>query len=139
MQIKNIMHRGVVSVSPEAPVTAVAKRMKEEDVGAVPVMDGDRLIGMITDRDLALRALADGEDLSRLTARDLMTPQVVFCRDDEEADDAIRLMEDRQIRRLPVMDGAGRVVGMVGLGDIAHALSRDMSAEVLRSVSDHHP
>jgi CBS domain-containing protein len=93
---------------------------------------------MVTDRDIAVRALANGKDVSKLEAKDVMSKDVVFCRDNEEAEDAIRIMEDNRIRRLPVLNDAKRLVGMVSLGDISHALSQELTGEVTRAVSAHH-
>lgn len=93
---------------------------------------------MITDRDIAIRCVADGKDLSKVTAKEIMSPDVVCCRDTENVKDAIRIMESERIRRLPVLDEAKRMVGMVSLGDISHALSQDITGEVTKAVSAHH-
>ena len=94
---------------------------------------------MVTDRDIAIRGLADGKDISALEARDVMTRDVIFCRDTEDAEDALRIMENNKVRRLPVLDDAEKLVGMVSLGDISHALSRELTGEVTKAVSAHHP
>ncbi len=112
--------------------------MQEHDIGAIPIGENDRLVGMVTDRDITIRAVAQGKDISKLTARDVMTSGVIYCRDVEEIDDAARIMESKQIRRLPVIDENKRMVGIVTLGDISHAGSRDLSAEVMKAVSAHH-
>jgi CBS domain-containing protein len=93
---------------------------------------------MVTDRDIAIRALANGKDIATLEAKDVMSKDVVFYRDTEKAEDAIRIMEENRIRRLPVLNEAKKLVGMVSLGDISHALSRDRTGEVTRAVSAHH-
>jgi CBS domain-containing protein len=111
--------------------------MKDFDVGAIPVCEGDKAIGMVTDRDITI-SLADAKDVSKLSARDLMSKNVIHCRDTEEAEDAIRIMEKNQIRRLPVLNEAQQLVGMVSLGDISHALSQDLTGEVTKAVSAHH-
>lgn len=136
MKVKDVMHKGVEWVSPDMPVANVAKKMREHDIGAVPVGENDRLIGMITDRDITIRAVAEDKDLSKLTARDVMTSGIIYCRDTEEADDAARIMESKQVRRLPVIDENKRMVGMVAIGDISQ--SRDLTAEVMKAVSAHH-
>jgi CBS domain-containing protein len=138
MKVNHMMHKGAESAAPDATLRQIAKMMRDYDVGAIPVCEGDKTIGIITDRDLALRALADGNDPTKLTARDVMSKNVVYCRDVEEAEDAIRIMEGNQIRRLPVLDEAERLVGMVCLGDISHALSQGLTSEVTRAVSAHH-
>jgi CBS domain-containing protein len=138
MKVKDAMHKGVEHVAPDALVNAIANKMKELDVGAIPVVRNGELVGMITDRDITIRCVASGKDPTKLTAEDIMTRGVVYCRDTEEVEDAIRIMESKQIRRLPVLDEAKRVVGMISLGDISHALPQDMTGEVTKAVSAHH-
>jgi CBS domain-containing protein len=138
MKVKDAMHKGVEYVAPDALVDTIAKKMKELDVGAIPVVRNGELVGMITDRDITIRCVAGGKDPTKVTAEDLMTRDVVHCRDTEEVEDAIRIMEGKQIRRLPVLDEAKRVVGMISLGDISHALPQDMTGEVTKAVSSHH-
>lgn len=138
MKIKEMMHKGVEWVSPDTPVAKLAKKMLQHDVGALPVGENDRLIGMVTDRDVAMRGVAKGKDISKLTARDIMTKNVIWCRDSENVDDAARIMERKRIRRLPVIDDHKRMVGMLSLGDISHAAPQRISAEVTKAVSAHH-
>ncbi len=138
MKVKNAMHKGAEWVAPDTPVTQVAKKMRELDVGSLPVGENDRLIGMITDRDITCRAVANGRDIGGLTARDVMTRGIFYCRDSEELDDALRIMESRKIRRLPVINENKRMVGMLSLGDVSHAASHELSGELMAAVSDHH-
>jgi CBS domain-containing protein len=138
MKVKDVMHKGVEWVTPDTPVADVAKKMREHDIGAVPVGEDDRLVGMVTDRDITIRAVAGNRDISKLAVRDVMTSGIIYCRDAEEVDDAVRIMESKQIRRLPVIDENKRMVGIVALGDISHAASRDLAAEVMKAVSAHH-
>jgi CBS domain-containing protein len=112
--------------------------MREMDVGSIPVGENDKLIGMVTDRDITCRAVANGRNLSKLTARDVMTKGIVYCRDSEELDDALRIMESKKIRRLPVIDEKKRMVGMLSLGDVSHAASHELSGELMAAVTDHH-
>jgi len=137
MKIKDMMHKSAACVAPDATLQQIAKKMKDFDVGAIPVCEGDKAIGMVTDRDITI-SLADAKDVSKLSARDLMSKNVIHCRDTEEAEDAIRIMEKNQIRRLPVLNEAQQLVGMVSLGDISHALSQDLTGEVTKAVSAHH-
>ena len=137
MKIKDMMHKGVECVAPNATLQQIVKKMKDFDVGAIPVCEGDNAIGMVTDRDIAM-SLADGKDVSKISASYLMSKNVIHCRDTEEAEDAIRIMEKNQIRRLPVLNEAQKLVGMVSLGDISHALSQDLTGEVTKAVSAHH-
>ena len=87
---------------------------------------------MVTDRDIACRAVADGIDCNKLTTRDVMTKGVVYCLDSEDVDDAIRIMEQKQVRRLPVINEKKRLVGMLSLGDISHATSHELTARLWR-------
>lgn len=135
MKVKEAMHPGVKWVTPDTPLTEVAKSMKELDIGAIPVGENDRLVGMVTDRDIACRAVADGKDCSQLKARDVMTQGIVYCRDNEELEDAARIMEQRKVRRLPVINEEKRMVGMLSLGDIAHVAPHELSGEVVEAVS----
>jgi CBS domain-containing protein len=135
MKVKDMMHKGVECVSPDTTINAVAKRMRELDVGAIPVASDGALVGMVTDRDITIRCVADDETMSK----DVMTSGVVYCRDNEDVEDAVRIMEGKQIRRLPVLDEAMKIVGMVSLGDVSHAVPRDITGEVAKAVSAHHP
>ena len=138
MKVKEMMHKGVEWVSPDTPITAIAEKMQKGDIGAIPVGENDRLVGMVTDRDLAVRGLVKGKDISKLTAKDVMTKGVSWCRDSDSATEAARLMETKHIRRLPVIDEKKRMVGMLSLGDISHAASQRTAAEALKAVSAHH-
>ena len=138
MKVKDAMHKNAVWVEATTPVLALATKMRDLDIGAIPIGENDRLVGMVTDRDIAIRGLTNGKDLSSLTARDIMTKGIVFCRDTEDVDDAVRIMEQKKIRRLPVLDDNKRLVGMLSLGDIAHCASPLICAETLTAVSAHH-
>lgn len=139
MKVRDAMHVGVTWVEPDTSVSDLARMMRDEDIGAIPVGENDRLVGMVTDRDIVCKGLADGKDTDSLTAREVMTGPIVYCRADEDIDDAVRIMEEHEIRRLPVINEDKRMVGMLSLGDIADCASRDLTAEVTRAVADHHP
>jgi CBS domain-containing protein len=138
MKVKDVMHKGAEWVTPQTTVADVAQRMRDLDIGAVPVGENDRLIGMVTDRDIACRGVANGTDLSKLTARDVMSKGIFYCNDSEEIEDAMRIMEQKQVRRLPVINDKKRMVGMLSIGDIADAASHELSGEVIAAVSAHH-
>ena len=138
MKVREAMHKGAEWVSPETPVTEIARTMRNLDIGSLPVGQNDRLVGMVTDRDIICRGLADSSDPSELTAESVMTKGIVYCRAEEDLEDALHLMEERQIRRLPVIDDNKRMVGMLSLGDISHSVPRDLSGEVICAVSAHH-
>jgi CBS domain-containing protein len=138
MNVKDIMHKGATCVEPSTPVSEIARRMRDMDVGAIPVKADGRLVGIVTDRDITCRALADGGNVAKLAAKDVMTKDVVCCSPDDDVKIAIEVMEAKQIRRLPVTDSHKTMIGMLSLGDISHKVSKELSGEVLRSVSGHH-
>ncbi len=139
MQISKAMHRTADWVSADTPVSEVARMMEKDDVGAIPIGRDDKLIGMLTDRDIAVRVVGKGVDPAKTPAEEVMTKGIVWCRTTETVEDAIHLMDQKKIRRLPVIDENKRLVGMLSLGDIAHAVSRELSGELLHAVADHHP
>lgn len=137
MQVREIMTKNVEVVRPDATLQDAARKMKGLDVGPMPVCDGDRLLGMLTDRDITIRAVADGMDPRQTAVGNLMTPDVVYCFDDQDVRDAARIMQDRQIRRLLVLNRDKRLVGIVSLGDIAvDTQSAGTSGETLERVSE---
>jgi CBS domain-containing protein len=138
MKVKKAMHKGVVWVSPDTPLMEIAQKMQKEDIGAMPVGENDRLVGMVTDRDIVCRGVAAGRDLSKMTARDVMTKGITWCMDESNLEKALELMEKRQIRRLPVIDGNKRMVGILSLGDISHAATRELTCDMVKAVSAHH-
>ena len=139
MKVKDVMHKGVDWVSPDTPVLELAKLMREHDIGAIPIGENDRLVGMVTDRDIVCKGLAqDGFDLSRATARDVMTPGIHCCREDDDLAKAVKHMEELKIRRLPVINKNKRMVGILSLGDIGSSSPGNLVSEYVRSVSAHH-
>jgi CBS-domain-containing membrane protein len=114
MKVKDAMHKGVDWVNPNTPITELAKLMCEHDIGAIPIGENDHLIGMVTDRDIVCKGLAqEGFDASRATARDVMTPGIHCCREDDDLAKAVRHMEGLKVRRLPVINKGKRMVGTV--------------------------
>lgn len=138
MQISTTMHKKADWVSADTTVAEVARLMKTEDIGAIPVGKDDKLIGMITDRDLTLRVLAEGRDPAKTKAEEVMTKGIIYCQTKQTVEDAIHLMDQKKVRRLPVLNEKKRLVGMLSLGDIAHATSRELVGELVRGVADHH-
>lgn len=136
MELRDIMTRNVEVVSGDALLKEAATKMKTIDVGIIPVCDGDRLKGILTDRDITIRATADGRDPTKTKVADVMSTDIAYCFEDQELDEAVSLMEARQIRRLPVLNLDKQLVGIVSLGDIAvHAGDRDMAGETLEEIS----
>ena len=137
MKVKEIMTREVEVVHTENPVKDAAQKMRVRDIGFLPVFDGDELVGALTDRDIILRSTADGLDPNRHIGRDLVTSPIVYCFEDQDVEEAARLMEEHQVRRLAVMGLDGkRLVGVVSLGDVARNGTKKTSAKVLQSVSE---
>ena len=137
MQLKDVMTPGVEVIAPEASIYEAAEKMRHRDIGPLPVCDGAHLVGMLTDRDITVRAVAAGRDPLTTLVRDVMTPDVVYRFEDQAVEDAARLMEQYQMRRLPVLNRHKHLVGMVALGDLAvHATTQPMTAEVLAQVSE---
>ncbi|NMJ42960.1 CBS domain-containing protein [Roseomonas sp. JC162] len=120
MKVSDAMTRQVQVVNPAATVAAAARVMAEMDAGALPVGENDRLLGMITDRDIAIRGVAMGRG-PQTPVREVMTGEVKYCFSDQELDEVLRNMAEIQVRRLPVVDRGKRLVGILSLGDAALA------------------
>jgi CBS domain-containing protein len=133
MKVSDAMTRDVRVASPNQTIQDAAKMMSDVDSGVLPVGENDRLIGMITDRDIAVRAVAQGKGPQTLV-REVMTDHVHYCFDDEDMDEVTRKMADSQVRRLPVVNRDKRLVGILSLGDVA--TSRDGADEAGEALSD---
>ena len=118
MKVAEVMTRHVELAGPDDTIQAAASRMAELDTGVLPVGEGDRLVGMLTDRDVAVRAVAQGMGPDT-AVREVMTPEVRYCFEDEDLDAVVRTMGDHKVRRLPVMSREKRLVGIVSFGDVA--------------------
>jgi len=139
MKVKDAMHRGVEWLGPDTPITEIAKLMCDNDIGAVPIGENDRLIGMVTDRDIVCKGLTREDfDPRRTMARDVMTPGIHCCREDDDLVKAVRHMEALKVRRLPVVNKSKRMVGILSLGDVSGSASSDLLSECVKSVSAHH-
>ena len=136
MDLREIMTRNVEVVSAGASLQDAAIKMRDLEVGLIPVCDGDRLGGVLTDRDITIRATADGRDPAKTKVADVMSSDLAYCLEDQEVEEAVSLMEARQIRRLPIVDKDKRLVGIVSLADIAvHHGDRDLTGETLEEIS----
>ncbi|MCC6887479.1 MAG: CBS domain-containing protein [Hyphomicrobiales bacterium] len=139
MKVRDAMHKGVDWVGPDTPLAELAKLMRDHDIGSIPIGENDRLIGMVTDRDIVCKGLArDDFDAGRAKARDVMTAGIHCCREDDDLSKAVRHMEHLQVRRLPVINRAGRMVGILSLGDISQYAPEPLLSECVKSVSAHH-
>ena len=133
MKVKDIMSTQVESVRPDASIQEAAQKMRSLDVGALPVLDGQDLKGMVTDRDITIRATAEGRDPKTTTVREVLSPELVSISEDQALEDAARLMQEKQVRRLPVLSGDQRLVGIVALADVA---AEGGKKEVTRTVQE---
>jgi CBS domain-containing protein len=136
MKIREMMTRETRSVSPDTPVIEVAGLMRLHDIGVVPVVEKHRVVGMLTDRDIVVQVVADGDDPRSTQVRDVMTAGSICVNENQSVDEAVALMQKYQVRRLPVVDPAGELVGIVSLGDIAVDVHAGLSGQVLKEVSE---
>ncbi len=130
MLVKEAMTRRAETIGPEQSLETAARVMRALCIGALPVCERDRLIGFVTDRDIVVRAVAEGRDPRLATVRSAMTPQVVYCSEDDSLDIAAHRMEERSIRRIMVLDGHRRLVGMLSADDLA-LVARGLAADVI--------
>jgi len=136
MKLKDIMTPEVERLHKDVSIQEVAQKMKAIDAGMIPVYDGDRLVGMVTDRDIVLRMVAEGRDPTRTPAQAVMTPEVIYCFEDQTIDEAGQVMEQHQIRRLIVLNRDKRLVGVVSLGDLAtNRKGKKAAGEALSEIS----
>ncbi len=137
MLVKDMMTRDPQTIAPDATLQQAAEKMKKLDVGVLPVCDGDRLVGMVTDRDLAIRGVAACCDPADTRVSAVMTEDALHCYEDDDVQDAVQTMEDAQIRRIAVFNRNERLIGIVSLGDIATRLHDDqISGEALERISE---
>jgi len=136
MQLRAIMTPEVEVIDPETTLQQAAAKMRRLNIGSLPVCEGDRLIGMLTDRDITVRAVAEGCDPTTTTIREAMTPDIASCFDDQGGQDAVHVMERSQMRRLPMLTRDKRLVGMVSLGDLAvSSATPPQAGETLKQVA----
>ena len=136
MQVSQILTRDVETIRPDTTVKEAAQRMRSMDVGSLPVCDGRRLLGMVTDRDITIRITAEGRDAQSTPVREAMTPDVAFVFDDQDVQEAARVMRERQIRRLPVINREKHLVGILALGDLATTGNDRLSGDALEQISE---
>lgn len=135
MKVRDVMTHDVQLTSPGDTMERAAQMMATIDSGVLPVGEQDRLIGVVTDRDLVVRGLADGKDPKSTPVRDVMSDQVRYCFEDEDLDHVAENMAELQVRRLPVVDRGKRLVGIVSLGDIATQHEPSKAGEALSGIS----
>jgi len=135
MRIAEIMNP-VETIEPGASVQRAAERMRDLDIGSIPVCDGDRLVGIVTDRDITVRATAAGADPSRCRVDQTMTAHVDYCLAEDDVERALEIMRGKQVRRLPVLDEDHRLVGTVAIADLAAVVEPRDSGATLRKISE---
>lgn len=137
MQIRDIMTRQVELVSPNTPLRDAARMMRDADIGFLPVGENDRLVGTLTDRDIAVRAVAEGKDVTSCKVADAMTADIAYAFEDQDSSEAAQIMAEKQIRRLPVLNRDKRLVGVVALGDLATKTGDDdVVGQTVQDVSE---
>ena len=137
MYIYEVMTPRAECINPDASLQEAAERMRRLDVGSLPVCDKDRLVGMLTDRDIAIRSVSEGHNPRSDHVRDAMTPKVVYCFVDQDVAEAADIMKRLQVRRLPVLDRDKHLVGIVSLGDLAvESGNEQLAGETLEAISE---
>jgi len=134
MRISDVMTRDVATVRPDQTAREAANFMLNSDAGSIPVTEGDRLIGMITDRDIAVRGVAKGHGPDT-PVRDIMTSGIVCAREDDSVEDVASKMSEAQVRRLPVIDDSEKLIGIVSLGDLSRETDGETAHHALEGVS----
>lgn len=135
MKVKDIMTPNPEKVQPNDTVQRAAKLMKGVDIGCVPVLENGNVVGMLTDRDIAIRLAAEGKSPADTNVAEIMSGNVIACSEDDDATTAGQMMKQNQLRRLLVKDTQGAIVGVVSLGDLATSLKKEEAGEVIREVS----
>jgi len=135
MKVREIMTTNVECVAPDAGVTDLASKMKTLDVGFIAICENDRLVGTVTDRDIVIRGIAGGKNISTLKARDVMTKEIHWCFEDEDVKEVAKKMSEKEVRRMLILNKDKRLVGVVSIGDIAKVEERE-SGKALKNITD---
>jgi CBS domain-containing protein len=133
--VRDVMTANPRAVEPSTPVVEAARLMRSEDVGSIPIAEGDRLVGMLTDRDIVLRVVAEGTEPQSTTAGEIASRDLVTVDPDQDLAEAARLMASHQVRRLPVVEEDGRLVGIVAQADVAQSGDDSLTGEVVERIS----
>jgi CBS domain-containing protein len=133
--IRDIMTSDPCAIDADKTVEYAAKMMRDEDVGLAPIVDGERLVGTLTDRDIAVRVVAEGKDASSTRVRDVASTKLVTVDPQQDLDEALRLMAKHQVRRLPVVEEDGRLVGVVAQADVAREADASATGQVVEDIS----
>ena len=133
--VREVMTSKLCSIDADKPVAYAAKMMRDEDVGIAPIVEGDRLVGVLTDRDIAVRVVAEGRDPEQVKVTEVASGDVVTLDPDQDLDEALRLMARHQVRRLPVVEEDGRLVGILAQADVAKQADEARTGEVVEQIS----
>jgi CBS domain-containing protein len=136
VNVRDVMTARPRCAAPDTPLSQVAQLMGTQDVGAIPILDGDRLVGMITDRDIVVRAVAQEKDPRGMPSREISSGELVAVGPDQDLSDALHLMAEHQVRRLPVVDDENRLVGVVSQADIALEAKDQSVGEMVAEISE---
>lgn len=135
MKAKDVMTRNVECIKPEMSLQEAASTMKRMDVGFLPVCENDRLCGTLTDRDIVLRVVSEGKDISKCTARDIMTPSAYWCYEDQSTEEVADYMAEHEIRRMLVLDRNKRLCGVISIGDLGKRGEERKAGEAIREIA----
>ena len=133
--IRDLMTSNPCSIEADKPVAYAAKMMRDEDVGLAPIVEGEKLVGTLTDRDIAIRVVAEGKDPESTTVREVATTRLVTIDPEQDLDEALRLMAQNQVRRLLVVEADGRLAGVVAQADVARHASDEKTGDLVEQIS----
>lgn len=136
MKVRDVMTPDVDVINPAAMIAEASRRMRDEEVGALPVGEKDKLVGMVTDRDIVVRAIAAGKNPEKTSVREAMSDQVLYCFEDQSTDEVAANMGENQVRRLPVVNRDKRLVGIVALGDLSTRGAGQEAGSALGEISE---
>jgi CBS domain-containing protein len=134
--IRDLMTENPCAIDADKSVAYAAKMMRDEDVGLAPIVEGDKLVGTLTDRDIAIRVVAEGKDPDQTTVREVASTNLVTIDPQQDLDEALRLMAKHQVRRLPVVEEDGRLVGVVAQADVAREGDAEKTGQVVQEISE---
>jgi len=137
MKVQDIMTRDVECIDPETSIGQAAEKMRDHDIGFLPICDNDRLVGTVTDRDITIKSVAQGRDPRDATVREVMNPQVFYCYEDDDIEKVAQYMEEEEVRRMLILNHEKRLIGVVSIGDIASVSGeKHLAGETLGHIAE---
>ena len=137
MKIREIMNQKVEHADPTLPISKAAEKMRDLDIGFLPICENDKLIGTVTDRDITTKSVAQGRDPRLAPVSEIMRPEVFYCYDDQDVDEVARYMQEKEVRRMVILNRDKNLIGVVSLGDIAKlSVEREVAGETLGKIAD---